>query len=251
MKRFTETNKWQDPWFRKLPPQAKLLWLWLLDNCDCAGIIEPDKDLAGFMIGATEDLDSSFEAIADRIQWVGEKLVIPKFIRFQYGDKLNAKNSAHIGVIRRIETLGIALPVEIEQQSPFKAPSKPLASPHKSPYQGAQDKDKDKDKDKDLMKASTKKSKEKPSIDEVRTFCKEIELPETDGDATFWKWEGNGWTNGNKPIKDWKATIRSWKSAGHLPSQKLNGRFNGKPSQSSHAARHQGECQEDNQTIPF
>jgi hypothetical protein len=246
MKRFTETAKWADPWFRGLPIEAKCLWLWILDNCDCAGIIEIDMGLAEFQIGSTKPLTSPLEALGDRVEMHGSKLFVPKFIRYQYGDELHFANTAHRGVIRRLEMAKIPCPVRISEKKD-QAPLKPL----QSPLQGAQDKDKDKDKDKDLMKASTKKSKEKPSIDEVRTFCKEIELPETDGDATFWKWEGNGWTNGNKPIKDWKATIRSWKSAGHLPSQKLNGRFNGKPSQSSHAARHQGECQEDNQTIPF
>jgi hypothetical protein len=198
-----------------------LLWLWLLDNCDCAGIIEPDKDLAGFMIGATEDLDSSFEGIADRIQWVGEKLVIPKFVRFQYGDKLNTKNSAHIGVIRRIEALGIALPVEVEKESSHKGPSKPLNRPCQGPQDKDKDKDKDKEKDNDKEKKPTiRQCKPNPTIEEVTEFTRSLGLPDTDSHATFYKWEGNGWTNGGKPIKDWKATIRSWHAGGYLPSQK-------------------------------
>ena len=51
MKRFTETNKWEDPWFRKLKPEMKLLWSWLLDSCDNAGIIDADIELAAFQIG--------------------------------------------------------------------------------------------------------------------------------------------------------------------------------------------------------
>jgi hypothetical protein len=77
--------------------------------------------------------------------------------------------------------------------------------------------------------SSSNNKKENPSIDQVRTFCAEIDLPETDGDATYWKWEGNGWTNGNKPIKNWKATIRSWKAAGHMPSQKQATKTYAKP----------------------
>jgi hypothetical protein len=34
------------------------------------------------------------------------------------------------------------------------------------------------------------------------------------------KWQGNGFTNGGKPMKDWKAVLRSWKGYGYLPSQK-------------------------------
>jgi len=83
--------------------------------------------------------------------------------------------------------------------------------------------------------SSSNNKKQRPSIDDVRCFCNEVGLPESDGEATFWKWEGNGWINGNKPIKDWKATIRSWKAAGHMPSQKQG--QNTKQSQSSIADR--------------
>jgi len=58
------------------------------------------------------------------------------------------------------------------------------------------------------------------SIEECKEFCKEIGLPESDGEAFFYKCEGNGWTNNKQPIKDWKATIRHWKAEGYMASQK-------------------------------
>jgi hypothetical protein len=61
---------------------------------------------------------------------------------------------------------------------------------------------------------------QKPTIEEVQSFAVEVGLPASDGAAMFWKWEGNGWSNGNKPIKNWQAVIRQWKSSGWLPSQK-------------------------------
>jgi hypothetical protein len=39
------------------------------------------------------------------------------------------------------------------------------------------------------------------------------------------KWQGNGFTNGGKPMKDWRAVLRSWKGYGYLPSQKQGGKF--------------------------
>lgn len=58
------------------------------------------------------------------------------------------------------------------------------------------------------------------SEEEVVEFCKSVGLRENDGHYFWNHWEGNGWINGAKPIRSWKATIRSWKDAGHCPSQK-------------------------------
>ncbi|HEX7531461.1 MAG TPA: hypothetical protein VF333_09975 [Pyrinomonadaceae bacterium] len=59
----------------------------------------------------------------------------------------------------------------------------------------------------------------------IEEFCVSLGLPKKDGESCFHKWHANGWTNGGRPIRDWKATIRSWKSSGYMPSQKvgLNG----------------------------
>lgn len=45
-------------------------------------------------------------------------------------------------------------------------------------------------------------------------------MPESDGEACFHQWEGNGWTNNGKPVKGWKATIKSWSLKRYLASQK-------------------------------
>jgi len=60
----------------------------------------------------------------------------------------------------------------------------------------------------------------KPTLDDCKEFCKSVGLPETDGEWFFYKCEGCDWKNNGKPIKDWKATIRAWKLAGHMASQK-------------------------------
>ena len=35
--RFTDTGKWSDSWFIELSPTAKLLFMYICDNCDVAG----------------------------------------------------------------------------------------------------------------------------------------------------------------------------------------------------------------------
>ena len=76
-----------------------------------------------------------------------------------------------------------------------------------------------------------KNSKARGTQEEIEEFCLQIGLQKTDGEWFFCKCEGNKWTNNGKPIADWKQTIRSWKIAGYMNSQKgigtNNSRMNG------------------------
>ncbi len=57
-------------------------------------------------------------------------------------------------------------------------------------------------------------------LERVRLFAKTEGISMMDAEWFYHKGRGNGWTNGGKPILDWKATLRSWKRAGYLPSQR-------------------------------
>ena len=106
MKRFTETQKWEDPWFRKLAPELKLLWHWLLDKCDGAGIIEPDIELASFQIGIQYGPDT-LSQFNDRVTILDcGKYFIPKFIGYQYGN-LSRDCKAHNPVFSSLEKHGL------------------------------------------------------------------------------------------------------------------------------------------------
>ena len=143
-KRFTETRKWQNTWFMDLPAKYKLSWIWILDNCDHAGLIDANPRLISFMVGEPIDGEEMLRVMAGRItKPKAGKWFIPSFINFQYGDELNSKNSAHRGVLRILREQGISCPVRVSEE--LEAPEKPL----QSPSVGAKDKDKDKDQDKD------------------------------------------------------------------------------------------------------
>lgn len=233
-KRFTETLKWDDPWFRALSPDAKLLWFWLVDKCDLAGIIEPDFGLCEFQTGIKRAFDKMPEIESRVIQIADGKYIVEKFIEFQHG-KLSRDCKAHNPAWQSLDKNGL-----LDENGEIKGYSKGIERVSKEyPYSLSNSKGNSNGKSN-----CTTKKKEKPSIDDVRAFCKELGLPESDGDATFWKWEGNGWINGNKPIKDWKATIRSWKSAGHLPIQKSNNRFTSQNQPSTHATRNPRDSHE-------
>lgn len=77
---------------------------------------------------------------------------------------------------------------------------------------------------KPLKVVEEKKSKGRATHEEVKTFFRELNLPQDDADWFYYKCEGNGWKNGGTSIKDWKLTVRSWVSAKYLPSLKANGR---------------------------
>lgn len=64
--------------------------------------------------------------------------------------------------------------------------------------------------------ASPSSSKSRCTQTEAEEFCKSIGLPRSDGLAMWLHWEEKGWGK----VKDWRLTIRKWKSFGYLPSQK-------------------------------
>ena len=99
----------------------KLFWVYLLDNCNHAGIWEPNWPLAQFHLGVGEN-DVELSQIIDRVQILrSKKWFIPKFIEFQYGT-LQCDNRAHQSVILALQKEGAY---------------KPLISP----FQGDKDKD--------------------------------------------------------------------------------------------------------------
>lgn len=108
MKRFTETDKWKDKWFRQLPAQYKLIWMYLLDNCDNAGVFDADWQLIGFFVGFLEiDERAVLEVFKDRITRISpDAYIINKFIEFQYGN-LNLSCPPHLKVLRCLKKAGL------------------------------------------------------------------------------------------------------------------------------------------------
>lgn len=129
-KRLTDTEKWKKGFVRSLSPENKLLWIYLIDNCDHAGIWEYYPDMAELQIGWKYDWELVVKTFSDKIIIVEDKWFIPSFIQFQYGE-LNPKNRAHLSVINRLKSLSLF--------SDDKGLNKPLTSP----LQGDKDKDKD------------------------------------------------------------------------------------------------------------
>jgi hypothetical protein len=50
----------------------------------------------------------------------------------------------------------------------------------------------------------------KPTIEEVKSYCKEI-IFNLDAEKFCDHYDSNGWLVGKNPMKDWKASVRTWK----------------------------------------
>lgn len=112
MKRFTETEKWNDPWFRRLEPRIKLLWVYLCDRANSVGIWEPDWEDASFRIGETVG-EPDLKAFEDRITKRDDGLFfIPKLLPFQHS-KLSYDSHAHTHIFELLKKYGLPIPVPV------------------------------------------------------------------------------------------------------------------------------------------
>jgi len=144
-KRFIDTELFNDSWFMNLTPHSKLFFIYLITNCDNAGIIDLNIRLAQFQTGI-EQLYNSFETVKKEF---GEKRFVhlqenyyflPNFIRFQYPNGLVSGVKAQQSVILKLQNFNINL-------NSLETLNKQLGGSYLTPQDKDMDKDKDKDKD--------------------------------------------------------------------------------------------------------
>lgn len=102
MKRWTETNKWKDKWFMSLTPIQKLIWGYLIDNCDNAGFFEINSRVDSFLIGISEqEYLGAYEGLMRGLIYSHDKAKIwlKKFLFHQKNIPLNPANNAHKQII--------------------------------------------------------------------------------------------------------------------------------------------------------
>jgi hypothetical protein len=147
-KRFTDTEKWERPWFRELPNKYKILWCYILDKCDIAGVWYVDLKLASFLIGERYDRQEAEKYLDKQIAINGNRWLIKDFIAFQYGC-LSETNKIHGNVMAKL--------------SIFNEKVDGAYMGYISPINGVKEKDKDKDKEKEEYK-------DKDNIVEIATL---------------------------------------------------------------------------------
>ena len=99
-KRFIDTGLFRKKWIRQLDPNMKLFWIYLLTDCDHAGIWDVDVERASFQLKVELD-ESEILKVFNRkiVPFKPGKWFVPKFIDYQYGE-LNETNRAHNSVIK-------------------------------------------------------------------------------------------------------------------------------------------------------
>lgn len=190
-KRMTDTDKWKKRFVRELTPQHKLLWFYILDDCNHAGIWEVDIDVASIRVGfdlSQDDLPSLFGNKVISFD-DGDKWFIPDFIEYQYGE-LNQNSNVHKSVINLLNKYNLEGYLKGSQRVESTL--------------------KDKDTDIVIVKEKAKAKRfTKPTIEDIKEYC--IERNNfVDAEKFFDYYSSNGWKVGKNPMKDWKASVRTW-----------------------------------------
>lgn len=107
-KRFVGTEIWNKEWFQLLNLKEKLLVKFLFENCDIAGVWNSNYRLASFIIGENVNIDDilSINNKHQLYEFFGDKVFIPSFIKFQYGN-LSKQCNPHKPIIDKLTKYGL------------------------------------------------------------------------------------------------------------------------------------------------
>jgi hypothetical protein len=110
-KRLHDTDCWKKEWFRHLCIESKILWLYILDTCDCAGIWEKDLEMASFL-AAVPLTDKNLSDMIKQLKPIDEKrFIVLDFIDFQYGE-LKDTSKMKKPVFANLAKFGLKYPID-------------------------------------------------------------------------------------------------------------------------------------------
>lgn len=228
MKRFTETTKWDDPWFQDLSPEHKLFWNYLCDNCDSTGVWKVNWRLAEFRLGFVLEKERVLIPFVKRVIPLDEeRWLVIAFIPFQYGI-LSEGCRPHKPILALIKRHALEDTLErvskgyrkgtntLEEQDKYKD-----NTTGECEGGGAEDPFHDPPPKRDHSKLKKNRAE---NMEQCAAYAVSRGLLASDGEWFWEKCEGNGWKNNGHPIVDWQLTICSWKRIGVFPSQKQSSR---------------------------
>ena len=174
-KRFTDSEKWEDGWFIDLTTEQKLIWIYLLDHCDNAGLWKINIKNLNYFCSTIISVEDIFNLFKNRITKINNDIaIINKFCYFQYGpDFLNSKNKAVISAVNKLIQLGI-----VKELKGINTLTIPYGYPIDTPKEKEEVKERVKeevkereiDKLKEKFEYKTKEQKEKMSKEELEQY---------------------------------------------------------------------------------
>lgn len=186
-KRLTDTEKWKDEWYLSLSNDYKVIWQYLLDSCNHAGLMKRGVSLLNFSCKTEITEEELLRVFDKRIFALTDYYFIPKFIKFQYGNLVSDK-PVIVSVIRGLE-----------QSNDYRIIKQLLAN------HSIMIKDKDKSIDKDKSKS-------------LLMACENINIPFD----IFWNAYDKKKGDKEKLTKKWHLLTDSDRTAimGHIPKYK-------------------------------
>lgn len=159
MKRFCDTETLRDPWVLSLGLEAKLVYWFIKDNCDAAGVWEPNFKMVNFTFERDIEwetvkfqMTAPFNGDSPRVEILPNgKWYLTRFVAFQYG-KLSDDCFPHRKILDLIEKHGLSTHSSIRGYIPTTLPStvppvKLNGFLHTRVDTTQQEKDKEKDKE--------------------------------------------------------------------------------------------------------
>ena len=200
--RFTLAEKWQDVWFRKLIPVEKLLFLYICDNCNIAGIWEIDLEQAAFSIGESKGaIQGAYKGLIRGYELLDEAHIwVKNFLKHQRNLPLNPNNAAHATIIN------LLLPYKRFSESILQLLStdeiKGLTRGLQSPLSISISKG---------ISESPSKSKGKerfvtPTERDIKDYCREKNIY-VDPKQFIFFYGSKGWMVGKSKMKDWRLAV--------------------------------------------
>jgi hypothetical protein len=153
-KRYRNTERRKEAWYRRLPARVKLAWDIIQDDCDGVGIWPIDMELVSFQVGEDVTLEEilAVKELGSRVIADGRKLFCAHFVAEQFGDEeglLTPGNKWHQNIAKKLLANGLPEPrwKPIPPKGDGSSSDAP-SIPHQRGIEG--DKEKEKEREKNL-----------------------------------------------------------------------------------------------------
>lgn len=82
--RFTDTEKWKDDWYLSLSNEDRMVYQWLSDNCNHAGIIKKEFTMMNFCCRTNYGTKELLDVFKGKILDCGNFLFLTSYLKNQY-----------------------------------------------------------------------------------------------------------------------------------------------------------------------